>query len=167
MPSSPLALRPRPTKTQSAPPLPQSGQPYPGRPTRLRVDDASAVLERLSRVLATEGWQVIGAASGEEALDRMTQFQPALLITDLCMADVSGWDLLFHENLHRPNLPIFVITALPPSIVGGADHFAAEFFQKPLDLDALIAAIRDRLGTSSPTSPPPNGRGAPRGIFPR
>ena len=123
------------------PPLPQSGQPAPGRPTILLVDDDSAVLESLTRVLATEGWQVIGAASGEEALDRMTQFQPALLITDLCMADVSGWDLLFHENLHRPNLPIFVITALPPSIVGGADHFAAEFFQKPLDLYALIAQV--------------------------
>jgi hypothetical protein len=48
---------------------------------------------------------------------------------------------LFHEKLQRPDLPIFVITALPQPNLGGADLFAHEFFQKPIDLDALIAAI--------------------------
>jgi DNA-binding NtrC family response regulator len=109
------------------------------------VDDDAAVLESLGRVLASEGWRVVRAASGAEALERLAEQPPDLMITDLCMADVSGWDLLFHENMHRPDLPIFVITALPPPAVGGAEHFATEFFQKPLDLDALVAAIRRRL----------------------
>jgi two-component system, NtrC family, response regulator GlrR len=112
----------------------------------LLVDDDPSVLTSLGRVLATEGWKVVTAANGEEALERLAEHQPDLMITDLRMGDVSGWDLLFHENMQRPNLPIFVITALPPPAVGGADHFAAEFFQKPLDIDALVAAIRRRLG---------------------
>ncbi len=118
--------------------------------TILLVDDDSAVRESLVRVLATEGWRIVSAANGEEALERLIALKPDLLITDLCMADVSGWDLLFHENLQRPALPIFVITALPPPDAGGADRFATEYFQKPLDLDALVAAIHRCLGSAAP-----------------
>jgi DNA-binding NtrC family response regulator len=113
----------------------------PTDPVILLVDDDPSVLKSLGRALAAEGWRIVIAANGEEALERLAERQPDLMITDLRMGDVSGWDLLFHENMQRPDLPIFVITALPPPAVGGADHFAAEFFQKPLDLDALVTAI--------------------------
>jgi DNA-binding response OmpR family regulator len=118
-----------------------------GGSTILLVDDDSAVLEGLRRVFRAEGWDIIAAASGEEALEYLQTHQPDLMITDLSMADVSGWDLLFHEELQRPGLPIFVITALPLTNVGGADLFAAEFFHKPLDLDVLIGTIRRYIGT--------------------
>jgi DNA-binding NtrC family response regulator len=143
----------RPTgagKTQS---VAQTPRCLSTKPTILLVDDDPAVRESLGRVLATEGWRVVSAANGQEALERLTEQQPDLMITDLCMANISGWDLLFHENMQRPSLPIFVITALPPTSVAGADHFAAEFFQKPLDLDALVAAIRSRLGDSRSVQP--------------
>ena len=136
--------------------LPQTGPALPLTPrstgpsepaTILLVDDDSAVLKSLGRVLASEGWQVVSAASGEEALETLTNLKPDLMITDLRMAGVSGWDLLFHENIQRPSLPIFVMTALPPSAVAGANLIAAEFFQKPLDPGELVAAIRRRLGS--------------------
>jgi DNA-binding NtrC family response regulator len=113
--------------------------------TILLVDDDPAVRESLGRVLAIEGWRVVTAASGEEALARLAVEELDLMITDLRMTDISGWDLLFHENMQRPTLPVFVITALPPTSAGGADHFATAFFQKPLDLDALVLAIRGCL----------------------
>lgn len=116
--------------------------------TILLVDDDPAVLESLRRVLALERWNVVTASSGEAALELLQDREFDLMITDLSMAAVSGWDLLFHENLQRPNLPIFVITALPPSSVGGADRFAHEFFSKPIDLDALLAAVRKYLSGS-------------------
>ena len=97
-------------------------------------------------MLQTEGWKVISAASGEEALEYLLNHQPDLMITDLSMAQVSGWDLLFHENLQRPNLPVFVVTALALPAAGGADKFADEFFQKPLDFDVLLDAVRRCLG---------------------
>jgi DNA-binding NtrC family response regulator len=124
----------------------------PARPptsaTVLLVDDDSAVRTSLQRALALEGWRIMVATDGENALEQLVTLQPDLLITDLCMAAVSGWDILFHENLQRPTLPIFVISALPPSAFAGADHFATAFFQKPLDLDALVAAIHRQLKTS-------------------
>ena len=147
---------PAPTKHQADARLPEAGRKAPtarranGRlnhATILLVDDDRAVRESLGRVLAAEGWRVVSAASGAEALECLSKQAPDLMITDLRMADVSGWDLLFHENIQRPNLPIFVITALPPPEVAGANYFAAEFFAKPLDLDALVAAIRRHLGT--------------------
>jgi two-component system response regulator MprA len=114
--------------------------------TILLVDDDPAVREGLRRVLMSGGWEIISAAGGEEALEYLQAHQPDLMITDLSMAAVSGWDLLFHENLQRPDLPIFVITALPLTSTGGADRFAHEFFQKPIDLDALLAAVRHYIG---------------------
>ncbi|HEV8542898.1 MAG TPA: response regulator, partial [Verrucomicrobiae bacterium] len=115
--------------------------------TILLVDDDPAVLEGLRRVLCSEGWNIIATSSGEGALEYLQSHQPDLMITDLSMAEITGWDLLFHEKLQRPNLPVFVITALPVATVGGADSFAHEFFQKPLDLDALIVAVRRYIGT--------------------
>jgi two-component system response regulator GlrR len=128
------------------------GEPPPGA-VILLVDDDPAVLESLGRVLATEGWHIVTAAGGEEALEHLAGRQPDLMITDLCMADINGWDLLFHEKMQRPDLPIFVITALPPPAAGGADHFAARFFQKPLDLEALVRAIHDCLESVRSATP--------------
>ena len=122
----------------------------PSAKTILLVDDDRAVREGLHRVLATEGWKVISAANGTEALERLDDHQPDLLITDLMMGCISGWDLLFHEKLQRPTLPIFVITALPPEIRGGADRFATECFPKPVDLDALVRAIRHCFESVNP-----------------
>jgi len=113
--------------------------------TILLIDDDPGVRESLRRVLASEGWRVIAAETGEDALECLRENEPDLMITDLCMAPVSGWDLLFHESLQRPRLPIFVITALPPRAANGAAKFATEFFQKPVDLDLLLAAVRRHL----------------------
>ena len=117
----------------------------PSSATILLVDDDPAVCQALHRVLSLEGWRVVTALSGEQALHRIQDGEPDLMITDLCMTKINGWDLLFHEKLHRPALPIFVITALPRSEASEADRFATEFFQQPLDIDGLIFAIRRHL----------------------
>jgi DNA-binding NtrC family response regulator len=122
--------------------------PDPSPATILLVDDDSSVRDGLRRVLETENWKIATATSGEEALEYLQAHEPDLMITDLSMTGVNGWDLLFHENFQRPDLPIFVITALPLSVIGGVEKFAHEFFQKPIDLDALIAAVRRYIGVS-------------------
>ena len=124
-------------------------QTLPGNrfPTVILVDDDPAVREGLRRVLVSQPLHVIAAATGAEALRLMEEQDPDLLITDLCMPSVSGWDLIQHEAQRRPDLPIFVITALPARETHHADQLATEFFQKPLDLEALLAAIRHHLCT--------------------
>ena len=130
----------------SPPAAPAPRQP----PTILLIDDDPGICDALSRVLIMEGWRVVTATSGEQALERLQTLEPDLMITDLCMARINGWDILFHEKLQHPQLPILVITALPPQATHGADEFATQFFQKPLDLDVMIAAIHRHL------DPPPS-----------
>ena len=127
---------------------PGSASDRPAGRTILLVDDDHGVRVGLARALRSDGWNVIAAASGAEALERLNEQPPDLLITDLRMAEVSGWDLLFHERLHRPDMPIFVISALQPAVLAGVERFATGFFQKPLDLDLLLGAVRHRLGFS-------------------
>src|SRR5262249_19789056 len=111
----------------------------------LLIDDDSAVRESLRRVLASEGWQVRTAASGAAALEQLSDREPDVIVTDLRLDLVSGWDVLFHERLQRPNLPVIVITALPRAQTGGADRFASEFFEKPVDPAALVEAVRRQI----------------------
>lgn len=138
--------------TGSSAPFPLRSSASPS--TILLVEDDPSVRVGLARVLATEGWHIVTAGDGEEALERLAVAQPDLLITDLSMGDVSGWDLLLHENLQHPALPIIIITAHPRSEFGGLDALATAFFQKPLDLDALITAIRQTLERRQPSSAP-------------
>lgn len=123
----------------------ESPSAAPGDRTILLVDDDAAVREGLRRVLATEGWRVVPARTGEEALEYLGEEEPDLIITDLRMARISGWDLLFHERIERPHLPIFVITALSPREADPAAEWAERFFQKPVDPEYLLAAVRTCL----------------------
>jgi len=110
------------------------------------VDDDKSVRESLGRVFDKEGWQTVVAANGEEALEHLASRLPDLMITDLGMDGINGWDLLIHEGLQRPEMPVFVITGLGRDSIEGADLLATEFFPKPLDLEALVGAVRRRLG---------------------
>jgi DNA-binding NtrC family response regulator len=124
------------------------------QPVILLIDDDPAVLKSLARVFASEGMTAVTAANGAEAIQCLGDCLPDLIVTDLCMAGINGWDVLFHERLERPGLPIFVITGLAATDTGGADRFASAFFQKPLDIDALVAAVRRHLevGESIPAA---------------
>ena len=123
------------------------------RPLVLLIDDDRAVLESLRRVFAQDGLHVTTANSGEQALGLLETLQPDLVVTDLCMGAVSGWDLVFHHHLHEAGLPFIVITALSLRDAGGVEKIAAGFFQKPLSLEALLAVIHARLAASESSAP--------------
>ena len=133
-------------------PLEKFTRPSGPHPVVLLVDDDPAVLEGLRRVFALEGLWVVTAQSGDEALRRLAHIRPDLVVTDLCMGAVSGWDLVFHHHLHQAGLPFSVITALSVEAAGGVEKIACAFFQKPLNLEALLAAIHARL------APPGHGQ---------
>jgi DNA-binding NtrC family response regulator len=116
------------------------------RPTVLLVDDDSAVRNGISRVLTTEALEVITARGVKDALDHIYRAVPDLVVTDLCMSPLTGWDLIEFLGPRFPDLPIFVITAQRLPFAGGVEGYSAGFFQKPLDFDALLTAIRQRLG---------------------
>jgi DNA-binding NtrC family response regulator len=119
--------------------------PQKTAPTILWVDDDAGVRNSVARVLATEGMHVVMARGAKDALDHIDRNPTDLVVTDLCMAPLTGWDLILHLRYHHPKLPIIVVTALSPQTAGVAKRDAVAFFQKPLDLDALLDAIRNQF----------------------
>lgn len=146
-----IPSRPRPDSGHAATPA------LTAWPSVLLVDDDSSVRAAISRVLATEALEVNTARGVKDALEQIHRHVPDLVITDLRMAPLSGWDLIAYLKLRYPRLPIFVITAQRPLFAGDAEGSSDALFQKPLDFDALLAAIRQRLCSSRgnrETAPP-------------
>ena len=118
------------------------------RPAVLLLDDDTTVREGMRRALRHELWDVIATPGCQEALQHLHKPELALVITDLRMAPIDGWDFLFHCRIRRPSLPVFVVSGVPLRSCGGADHWATAYFQKPVDLEMLLTAVRSQLQAS-------------------
>lgn len=112
----------------------------------LLVDDEFDLLACLRDVLEDEGYQVVTAQNGREALTQLDAHQVDLVVTDLMMPVMSGVDLLRHlrADPRRPDLPTLVVSAgLNRRIVEQLD---SPYLRKPFDLDAFVAEVRRLAG---------------------
>jgi DNA-binding response OmpR family regulator len=115
----------------------------------LVVDDDSAIRESLARALVAELLEVVVARGVKDALEQISRNPPDLVVTDLGMAPLSGWDLIFHLGGRYPATPVIVLSARPPSRGERLDAVAA-YFQKPVEISALLQAIRRQIGRPNP-----------------
>ena len=118
------------------------------QPVVLVVDDDRSVLNSIGRVLSLEGMEVASAIDPKDALDFTSRRIPDLVLTDLCMAPLTGWDLIAHLRGRHPHLPIFVVTALAPASANLARNQVNAVFRKPMDFDRLVAAVGHQLARS-------------------
>ena len=86
----------------------------------LLVDDDPGVRRMLSRVLEEEGYAVVPAANGIEALELATTRMPDLVLLDLNLPLQDGWDTLERLTTENPLLPVIIITALSEPDLSGA-----------------------------------------------
>lgn len=110
----------------------------------LVVDDSLESREVLVEVLETYGYTVVGASSVKEAVEYLHQSPPPrLIITDLMMPVMNGWDLLDakHKMEHLANVPVVVLSAVPQPKVE-ADHVML----KPVDIEELLSVIEPYTG---------------------
>lgn len=123
----------------------------------LLVDDDTGLLRLLSLRLESAGYEVSTAQSGEEALARLPQARPDLVITDLRMGAMDG--LALHDALRKdhPSLPVIILTAHGsiPEAVEATRRGVFGFMAKPFDGKELLAEVARALALS--------GAGAPRG----
>lgn len=113
--------------------------------TILIVDYEEFIVDLLATLLEDEGYRVLRAFNGIEALRYLERERPALLLTDNMMPQMSGLELVryLHANPHLA-VPVIMMSAvmltppLPPPIV---------FVRKPFDLDRLLATIQAQLTT--------------------
>jgi CheY-like chemotaxis protein len=106
----------------------------------LVVDDESDIREAVSEVLADEGYVVHGAGDGAEALRKARAVHPDIVLLDLMMPGMNGWEFRAAQkgDPELSDIPVVVLSAL--GRVAGMD--AARFIQKPFDLDELLDAVR-------------------------
>jgi len=132
----------------------------------LIVDDDADLREALSFFLQSHGYLVLKAADAREGLLLARLQRPDLMLMDLMMGERTEGMFAVQEMRQIPELrevPIFVISALYSRLpdFGIAPNRAwlghDEFFPKPVDLDALLTAIRRRL-TPPSTGPTPEER---------
>jgi DNA-binding response OmpR family regulator len=113
------------------------------RPALLLVDDDPTLLSVLSRRMAREGYEVVSASSGPEALRLLEQRWPALLIIDLMMPGMDGFELAARVK-RIADLPIIVLSAVDASEakVRALEDYAEDYVTKPFDPDELVARVQ-------------------------
>ena len=124
------------------------------RPAVLLVDDDPPLLAVLSRRVSRAGYDVRTAASGPEALKQLDGSWPALLVVDLMMPGMDGFELSRRVK-QLADLPIIVLSAVddPEAKISALELYAEDYVTKPFDPDELVARIQRVLRRSSIGSP--------------
>ncbi len=118
----------------------------------LLVDDDASLLKLLGMRLASEGFNVTTAESGQEALRLLAREKIDLVISDLRMDEMDGLALFGEIQRHQPGMPVIILTAHGsiPDAVAATQKGVFSFLTKPVDRDALYQAIDNALQLSMP-----------------
>lgn len=120
----------------------------------LVVDDDTDLVEMVSMKLENENFRVAKAYDGIEAMDRIKEERPALLVLDVMMPRKDGYTLCdeLKNSDDYKDISIVLLTAVTEAIsstkythMGGKTTLADDFITKPIDLDKLVEIIRDNL----------------------
>ena len=116
----------------------------------LLVDDDRAIRESLARALDLEGYEVLTAADGAEALRITREQHPDVLVLDVMMPSVDGLTVCQVLRFEEDRTPILMLTARTETTdrVAGLDAGADDYLSKPFDLDELLARLRALLRRS-------------------
>jgi len=107
----------------------------------LVVDDDTSILDTVSSILSGEGYDVVSASSGQEALDAVARKLPLLILLDMRMPVMDGWAVARALRGKGITVPIVVMTAAE-SAQRWADEVGAEgYLAKPFGLDELLTAV--------------------------
>ncbi len=110
----------------------------------LLVEDDVEIRDVLGEALELEGHAVMTASNGRDALDVLRTERPDVVLLDLMMPVMDGWDFLLERERSGTahDVPVIVMSAVQPR---SAVQRTQGYFAKPFDLDELLAALK-RLG---------------------
>lgn len=135
-----------------------------GKRRILVVDDDLACARVLKAGLErTGGYEVRAEARATQALPAAREFEPDLILLDVCMIDGDGGDVAFtlRNDAQLRNIPIVFLTSIVSEHEvrdGDALRGAFHFMAKPARLERVIACIEKHIGTGDPCDPRPMER---------
>ncbi len=122
-------------------------------PKILVVDDDEHILRSLSQYLELEDFHVFSASSGPEALELFHKEKPDLLVLDVMMPGMDGFQVLetLRSDPETAQVPVLMLTARDQhnDILKGYQMGATSYLVKPFNLDELVEAIREVFATKS------------------
>ena len=128
----------------------------------LVVDDQEEILDVTSTVLQSAGYEVTTASGGAEGLDRLAREAFDLVLLDISMPGMDGWETLrlirTDESLAGVPVVMFSIKGEPHDKIHGMQEGAIDYITKPFVVDELLARVRRVFETTSAgaSRPAPN-----------
>ena len=130
-----------------------SSEPVRPVPVVLVVEDHETSAEGYAQLLSGAGYRVARAKNGYEALAEVARAAPSIILLDLKLPKLDGWDLLQRLKADAPvsSVPIVVITgdSLPTHHEMARSRGAVAVLSKPIDPAQLLAVLRDNLSVPS------------------
>lgn len=116
----------------------------------LVVDDSPTEQHVLTRVLEKNGFETLVASDGEEAINMASSSQPDLILMDVVMPGMNGFQATrqLSRNPDTSSIPVVMVTSKDQETdrIWGLRQGAVEYLMKPVKQDDLLAAIRSRIG---------------------
>lgn len=125
----------------------------------LVVEDVPNILELVAVTLRFKGYEVVTASNGEEALERIAEQRPALVVTDILMPKLDGFALMYklRTNPETNSIPVIFLSATyvtPEDKAFALSLGAARFLEKPVDTEEFLLTIAEIL--TNGIDPAPN-----------
>ena len=128
--------------------------------TILVVDDEQNIIELARLYLEQDGFRVEPANNGRQALDKIKLFQPALMILDLMLPEIDGWEVCRRVRASGEpfmnSLPIIMLTARDEDVdkIVGLELGADDYMTKPFNPRELVARVKAILRRSERAAAP-------------
>jgi DNA-binding response OmpR family regulator len=121
-------------------------------PTIVCIEDEPAMIELVKLILKNRGFDVQGASGGQEGLDLIASVKPDLVLLDLMMPDMNGWDVYQQMKADEvmKNIPVIVVTAKAQNIDKVLGLYIAkveDYITKPFSPADLLKSIENVLSS--------------------
>jgi signal transduction histidine kinase len=125
----------------------------PGPPLHVLIaEDSATQAQRLQHILEQQGYRVTATANGRLALEAAQRSKPALIISDVIMPEMNGYELCgrIKADAHLAEVPVVLVTTLsdPHDVIRGLECRADNFILKPYDAYQLLRRIQFVLANS-------------------
>lgn len=118
------------------------------RSTVMVVEDEAAISDVVVTALKEEGYRVVTAWDGKDALEIVQRAPPDVIVLDLMLPNVDGWEVVRRCRSYPPSaaVPIIVVSAAHDALEDG-DIRSLVFMEKPFDLNILLVLVEDAVSS--------------------